>query len=149
MKPIAELKEHLKSHPEIRYTETEHSIEIPAIDENGFDIVLLDEGFRCTVYFDGWHDHFDAPDEAVSCVGFGLSDRCRLNVTMRGDFPQKWTVEYVEGGQWVEDSTTSLIFFPFWRPKTVVCLQNNVLREAATTKRRPAEEPPAVAGQAQ
>ena len=140
MKPIAELKEHLKGHPEIRYVETDHSIEIPAIDENGFDIVLLDEDFQYTVSFDGgWHNHFDAPDEAVSYVGFGLSDLCRLKVTMRGDSPQKWTVEYFEQGQWAEDSTVCLVFFPFWRPKTVVYLQNTSLRKAGTARQRAAE----------
>ena len=135
MKPIELLKERLKDHPEIRYKETDHSIEIPANDESGFDIVLLDESFQYTVAFDGgWHDHFDSPDEAVSCVGFGLSDLCRLKVTMRGDSPQKWTVEHLEQGQWEEDSTTCLLFFPFWRPKTVVYLQNTSLRKAGTMK---------------
>ena len=82
------------------------------------------------VTFDGgWHEHFEEPEEALECVGFGLSDHCRLKVEMWGNSPQKWRVEYLQDGVWREDSTTSLIFIPFWRRKTVIYRQNNFIAE--------------------
>ena len=133
--PIAKLKKHLEKHPHIRFEESEHQIEIFPESETGFGITLVDEGIQCTVTFDGgWHDHFTDPEEALNCVGFGLSDMCRLRTEMRGDFPQKWIVEYFEDGTWHEDSTTGLIFFPFWRTKTITYRQNTLLIEKQRVK---------------
>lgn len=128
MNPIMELKERLKKHPDILVTEFEGGIVILPKDENGFEIALTNEGIQYTVTFDGgWHEHFEEPEEALECVGFGLSDRCRLKVEMRGNSPQKWIVEYFQDGVWHEDSTTGLFFFPFWRRKTVIYRKNNLI----------------------
>lgn len=126
--PIAKLKKRLEKHPHIRFEASEHQIEIFPESETGFGITLLDEGFQCTVTFDGgWYDHFTDPEEAIECVGFGLSEMCRLRIDMRGDFPQRWIVEYLEDNAWLEDSTTGLVFFPFWRKMTTLYRQNTLL----------------------
>ena len=128
--PIAKLKKRLEKHPHIRFEESEHQIEILPESETGFGITLLDEGFQCTVTFDGgWHDHFTDPEEAIECVGFGLSELCRLRIDMRGDFPQRWIVEYLDDDTWHEESTTGLVFFPYWRKMTTLYRQNTLLAE--------------------
>src|SRR5262249_14251262 len=47
----------------------------------------------CTVYFNGWHENFSDPSEALDCFVFGLSDECRLKEHRRGNVAYRWTVE--------------------------------------------------------
>ncbi len=132
---IAEIRKRLSDHPDVRFEETSDTIEIFANHENGFDITLVDEGFQCTVAFDGgWHEHFQTPEEAVECVGFGLSDACRLRVELGGIFPQRWIVECFEGDSWHWKSETGLMLFPFWRRKKIVYRQNTVLKKCGTVE---------------
>jgi hypothetical protein len=63
----------------------------------------------------------------LNCFAFGLSDQCRLKVCLRGGFAYNWTVESKENGNWVEDSTTGLFLFPFWKRKHVCYLRNNLI----------------------
>lgn len=128
MNPIVELKDRLQKYPDIRFEESETKIEIFPNDEAGFEVALIDDGDQYTVTFDSsWHKTFEVPEEAVDCVGFGLSDRCRLKIVMRGDSPQKWIVEDFDDEIWREANIMGLIFFPFWRRKTIIYRQNNLI----------------------
>jgi len=81
-----------------------------------------------TVYFDGgWHEDFATHEEAINCVGFGLSSSCRLAVTYRGSFACRWAVQSNQGGEWKTDSVTGLLIFPFWRRPRVVYKQNSLV----------------------
>ncbi len=51
-----------------------------------------------------------------------------MKVTYRGKSAHKWTLESLEDGQWVEDSTTGLLFFPFWRSERIEYRQNGILK---------------------
>ena len=82
------------------------------------------------VSFEGWHERFTVEEEALDCFSFGLSESCRLRVTYRGESPVSWAVQSLEHGTWVVDSTTALIFTPFWRRRTVVYRQNELLPRA-------------------
>ena len=127
--PIAGLKARLADHSGIRVEETSNSIRIFPSDETGFGIVFVDEGNRWTATFGGgWHEHFRSPKEAIECVGFGLSDRCRLRMDTRRGFAHRWTVEHFDGQAWQDQSTTGLMLFPFWRKKSVSYLQNSIIR---------------------
>lgn len=126
---IADFKARLADHPDVRVEEATGRLEIMPSDENGFGIILVDDGDGWTVTFGGgWHEHFKSPEEAIDCAGFGLSDRCRLRVDARGGFAHRWTVEHFDGRTWSDESTTGLMFFPFWRRKSVCYLQNTVIR---------------------
>ena len=80
-----------------------------------------------TVFFEGWHEEFDDSEEALNCLAFGLSKDCRLKEHSRGSTPYKWTVEYLDGDNWEESSTTGTFFFPFWKSKKMRYLQNNLI----------------------
>lgn len=121
------LKAKLTEYPDIHYTEGTGYIEVPPKDDSGFEVGLRAEGDGFRVNFDGWHEEFDSAEEAVSCFGFGLSDRCRLRVTYRGSFPTRWAAESLEDGQWVQFGVTALLVFPFWRRKHLVYKQNHAL----------------------
>jgi hypothetical protein len=62
-------------------------------------------------------------------LAFGLSNSCRLKIIYRGDFPQKWIVESYENGEWIQDSETGLLLFPFWRTASIVYKQNHLIKE--------------------
>lgn len=89
-------------------------------------ITVNDPGF--TVSYDGWHEEFEHEDDALNCFAFGLSDACRLKVVKRGKTDCIWIVESKNGTEWQEDSRTGLVFFPFWKKKSVEYRQNTVTR---------------------
>jgi hypothetical protein len=118
----------LARYPEAKVTRTDDSISIRPRDDAGFPVELHMDAEHYTVYFDGgWHEDFDIAEEAINCVGFGLSSSCRLAVTYRGSFPCRWAVQSKQGGEWKTDSVTGLLIFPFWRRARVVYKQNHLI----------------------
>ena len=126
MNVIEEITERLKKYPHVRYSVTESSITVHA-QEGGFDVSVTIEG-SITVGFDGWHEHFHDENDAFNCFSWGLSEECRLAVVRRGSTPVAWTTQSLVDDQWTDDSTTGLMFTPFWRPRSVVYLQNHLIR---------------------
>ena len=127
MSAIADVKQKLARYPQIHYVETSHSIEVPPASSDGFAVALSESEGKFTVNFDGWHEVFATDSEALNCFAFGLSASCRLRVAYRGSMPIRWAVESLSDGKWVSDSTTGLVFVPFWRKKTIRHLQNHWL----------------------
>lgn len=127
---IGELTRRLNSLPDARYESDSSSITVFPNNPDGFTVGVTINSDTYTVFFNGWHEDFKSPDEAVDAFGFGLSDQCRLRESRRGSFTYRWTVESLEQGQWQEESTTALLIFPFWRRREVRYLQNNLLRSA-------------------
>jgi hypothetical protein len=126
MDAISEIKAKLVKYPKARYIEEPTSIEVQPEDESGFPVSLHVNDDSFTVHFAGWHEHFDSQDEALNCFVFGLSEACRLQVVYRGSTPTKWILEHQSEGSWIKDSETGLIFFPFWRARRIVHLQNRL-----------------------
>ena len=93
-----------------------------------FDVSIYATGDEFQVGFDGWHEHFDAEEDALNCFAFGLSKECRLKVVKRGNMECSWTAQALQDGTWVDDTTTGLIFVPFWRPKQVEYRQNTITK---------------------
>lgn len=112
-------------HADLRYTEANGTIVVHAPTPNGFDVSISED---LIVGYDGWHERFETPEKALECFAFGFSGRCRVKVTYRGKSAYRWTLESLEDGQWVEDSTTGMLFFPFWRSERVEYRQNGLLK---------------------
>jgi len=127
MDPFEEIKTRLRKYPHVKYDASESSITVLPASDNGFTVEIYGSGVEYMVSFNGWHENFTDPEEAVQCFAFGLSDQCRLKEYRRGDFAYRWTVESKENGDWQADSVTSLVLFPFWKRKEVVYLQNNLI----------------------
>ena len=126
MSVLDKVRESLKTkHADLRYTEANGAITVHAPKPEGFDVWISE---ALIVGYDGWHEHFDTPEKALACFAFGFSDQCRLKVSYRGKFAYKWTLESLVDGRWVEDSTTGLLFFPFWRAARVEYRQNGLLK---------------------
>ena len=124
---IEQIKERLRKYPQVRYEADASSITVLPTSNDGFTVGLDVHQGRYTVSFNGWHEDFGKEDEALECFAFGLSDECRLKECRRGNFAYRWTVESTQAGNWVADSETGLFLFPFWKPKRVCYLQNNLI----------------------
>ena len=129
MNAIEEVKKKLKKYAHIKYEATNSSITIFPTNDAGFIVGLEETDSGYTVSFEGWHEIFKGAEEALNCMAFGLSESCRLKITLRGSTPQKWEVEAKENNAWVTDSETGLLIFPFWRKAVVIYKQNNLLNE--------------------
>jgi len=127
MNPIDEIKTRLRDYPDVKYESTDSFISVLPSRDSGFNVTLEVASGNYTVSFNGWHENFADPSEALDCFAFGLSDECRLKEHRRGQFAYRWTVESKQNGQWVADSETGLFLFPFWKRAQVVYLQNSLM----------------------
>lgn len=127
---ISRIKEKLQKYPHVTYTTTEGHLEIPAQSPTGFSVWIHEGPDGCTVGFDGWHEEFTDADEALNCFAFGLSTACRLRVFSREGTDYMWQVLHKVDGQWVADSETGLVVFPFWREGVQRDLQNDIISAA-------------------
>ncbi len=125
---IEKIKEKLKKYPHVKFEEREGSITVLPFSDDGFEVALyVGKQDAYEVHFNGWHENFSSDSEAFDCFAFGLSEECRLKEYSRGSLPYRWTVEFYRDEEWQEDSTTSLVFFPFWNAKVVRFLQNHLI----------------------
>lgn len=129
MNPIEEIKTKLRKYPHAEYESNQSSISVFPTSDKGFTVGLIVNRKGYTISFNGWHEDFQSKEKALNCFAFGLSDECRLKEYRRGNFAYKWSVESQENGQWVEDSTTGLLLFPFWKKEEICYLQNNLIVE--------------------
>jgi len=117
------------------YRLAENRLRVSPNRPDGFETVIRragDEGYE--VYLDDWHEFFESYEEASRCFLFALSGRCRIKRMLKGTFPFRWTLEALTGSQlWEEESTTGLLFYPFWRRTKVTHLQNDPVFEGRRT----------------
>lgn len=127
--PITLLKARLAKHPQVAYEIADRTIDIQPIDARGFRASLVEHesGLRYTVAFEGWHQDFGDPAEALRCITLGLSPTGRLQVWSRGPVDYRWTFEQRRGTDWVTVSTSGVVLFPFWRRVRMRYLQNRIL----------------------
>ena len=127
MDVIKELKALLGKYPHAKVESGDSSVSVMPTSSDGFTVSLVVNHDSCTVSFNGWHEDFQDQEEALNCFAFGLSSHCRLKESRRGRVACKWTVESKEDGEWVEESTTGLLLFPFWRKEKIRYLQNTLI----------------------
>ena len=125
MSIVTRIKEKIEEYPNLTIDEEQCSISVTPV--GGFTVWATDNGSSYTVGFEGWHEEFESTEEALICFVWGLSTECRLEVTKRGNVTHKWVAQNLENGQWVNTSTTGLLFFPFWRGAKVSHKQNAII----------------------
>ncbi len=124
---VEKIKRKLSNYPQVTCQEEDGMFIIHSASPSGFEIIITKDPSEYTVCFGCWHGHFDSEDDVVDFVGFGLSDRCRVRELRRGKSPYKWFIESNNDGVWQVCYTTGLIFFPFWKSKSEVIYQNNII----------------------
>ena len=127
--PLDEIRRKLRKYPQLSVVDDGDAITVKATTTEGFDVSFFCDGDGYTVGFAGWHERFKRAerDRALECFAFGLSDCARLRVQSRGGLDYYWTLEVLKEGEWRSDLMTSLLFFTFWRKKTVRYLRNTVI----------------------
>lgn len=63
MNPIRVIEENLKKHPELSFKVTKNSISVTP--KNGFEVWLTKSAEIFTVGYEGWHEVFSNPEEAL------------------------------------------------------------------------------------
>lgn len=128
--------EKLQKYPDVKYEVSKTGLTIPAYQSSEFEfsVGLSVREDMYTVSFEGWHEHFNDPEEALNCFAFGLSEECRLKVLRRGKIDYKWVVQSRKDDSWCDDSECGLLFFPFlpfWDGKRERHLQNHLIKKVA------------------
>lgn len=124
---LAEIEQRLQKYPAAHYVREGNSLWVLPESTTGFVVAMTASDGNYTVSFNGWHEEITDSALAIDCFAFGLSDACRLQEWRRGTDAFKWTMQYQQGGEWVDDSTTGLMISAFWKPLVVVYLQNHLL----------------------
>ncbi|MCH9680674.1 MAG: hypothetical protein K0V04_04500 [Deltaproteobacteria bacterium] len=124
---FAKIGDRLRDDPRVELTQAANALTIVPRAPNSFAVTLQLARDRSAVYFDGWHEEFDAVEPALECAGYGLTRGCRLRVDSRGTTPYRWTLEMRCGSEWTADSATGLLLAPWWRRRTTRYLYNDVL----------------------
>lgn len=107
----------------IPYAREGRALRVAPADPEGFE-VWIGPGNAWQVAYEGWHDDFQDPEQALSCFLMGLTEALRLRIVRRGGSACAWTPEMRDGEGWKAVGTVGRIFVPFWRRKEVVVLQN-------------------------
>lgn len=125
---IARARKALDAVGGVTYHCDDDGIAVPAAAPDGFDVALraIDDRHFVVQYGEGWVHAFDRAEDAQDCFEFGLSDRCRLRVTLRGDRPVAWQIEKREFGLWVPGRRRRSWRVSFWRRARSVHRQNRV-----------------------
>ncbi|MHC4747820.1 MAG: hypothetical protein ACYS18_10995 [Planctomycetota bacterium] len=134
MTAVEKLKQRLKDFPQVEYEESADQIRVSPKDKNGFEVIFnCDADGNSFVFFNGWHEDFscDQIDDAIGCFLWGLTDTVRLKVKSRGAFEYHWTIQRFEKGKFRSLGFVGLLWFPFWRKKTVRYLQNDLIKSPA------------------
>ncbi len=125
---IGKIEAKLRKYPQLSYRIEGGTIDVDPATEQGFSEWLTDDEGEIIVGFDGWHTDFQDETEALDCFAWGLSDQCQLKVIMHGSTAYAWVAERKDGSEWRRQSTTALIFVPFWRKRRVEYLQNAIIK---------------------
>jgi hypothetical protein len=126
---IARVKKKLdEEYPHIKYEIKDNVLTVPSADKNGFEVGVYLESKEWVVFGGkAWHEHFSDEEAALNCFGCCLNNKYRLKTYFSGNFEYKGTLERLEDGQWHEIDTIGLLFYPFWRKRTIKYLQNNLV----------------------
>ena len=127
MSAIDRIRERLAGYPQASYRVEDRTITIDPATPEGFSVWLTEADDELVVGFEGWHEHFASEEDALNCFAFGLGDQCRLRIDYRGDFAYRWTVEARAETGWPADSTTGVVFAPFWRGKRTTYHRNQLI----------------------
>jgi len=126
MKTTEKIKKLIDRIPDLNFEESKNYFSILPSDKKGFKVWMSIKDKYMTVGYDGWHEEFDIENDAIRCFIYGLTNKCRLKVFKRGKVVYKWIMQAFEDDQWLDFSSTIILFVPFWRKKEIIFLQNNI-----------------------
>lgn len=123
----------LKKYPNIRFeNNSEHELTIFSDSDNGFDITLYTDEQENTLFFGGFHWHFELTEKSTDAMLgqllYGLTGMVRLKEFSKKSTPYKYILQVQnEEGQWIDSETTGLLFFNYLAKSSIRYLQNHLL----------------------
>jgi hypothetical protein len=115
----------LEAFPDVPVHREGHTLWVPARDDTGFTVAIVERSQRITVYHSRWHQVFGDGREAFKCFLFGLTAAERLKVVTRGNCDCRWDVETNVAGAWASIGSVVWLLFPYWRKRRIRYLQND------------------------
>ena len=125
---IDEILKQLADYPQVHCVRGEDLVRVLPANPEGFEVVIeqiWDQHY--SVSYGGWHEDFQAWEEALRCFLVGLSSHSRLKVQSKNGSPFKWTVEDWDDPAWRERSTTATFSPKLFTPTVTAYLQNDLL----------------------
>ncbi len=129
MDPLAELEAKLQRRDDLTWRRSGGSVRIEAPSEAGFAIELHSDDAEWIVALGetGYHEHFDAPQEAFNFVAWALSPDCRVRETHQAGRITKCTLEAREHGAWRAVGTVGFLPAMPWRTKEDIVRRNGAV----------------------
>ncbi len=136
---VARAKEILSAHPQIQHNwsiddDEDHCIlDIPKVNEDGFDITVEVDCDEIVIRAHGYHQHVDEKDDnqkiesAFGLVRDLLSTSMRIKEYWVGGSPCRWEAQSSRNGEWVTEATTGLLFRNYFGKRLEKYYQNNIL----------------------
>ena len=128
MNAADELEKKIRRHPRLAYERLGDHIRIPAPNDRGFPITFdqHQDGWLVSFGDGGMHEHFEAADEALEFVAFGLSTACRLRV-VRTLFLHRSYVEKRNASSWASVMEVGVLCFPLTITPKESLFQNDLI----------------------
>lgn len=130
---VKNIAEKLKKYPTIRFKKnSKQKLTIFSDSDDGFDIALYSDGQENTLFFAGFHEHFEtAGDDTESLLQlllYGLTGAARVKEFSKKGKPYKYILQVQnEKGEWIDSGTTGHLFFRYWSKTSIRYLQNHLL----------------------
>ena len=121
---LIQIKEMLKD-AGIPYEAAYYYVGIFSQNPNGFSIFAREDRNGIIISALGWHEKFWNAKEAFEKILLLLSEKARLKAQYRGNVPYRWTLQYQQRRNWIDQSSVGLSFYPLFEKETVVFLQNH------------------------
>ncbi|MFK8012687.1 MAG: hypothetical protein AB8B80_11635 [Marinicellaceae bacterium] len=116
----------LASYEELKITWNDDNTEVTIhkANSNGFDVIVSMDELDVYILTDcGYHDHwrlteFKNNNEALESI-FGLvrdmlSENMQIKVMLSNKSPYRWILQFKEESQWMDESTTGLLFWNYF-----------------------------------
>jgi hypothetical protein len=105
-------------------------VSVKASSPGGFDMTVMIEGGKYTLYFDNWIEEFVSSEAARRTFEAALSGEARLRVDTLSGRRWRWTLERLDdAGRWVPESSVAHVIWRFWGHRTTVHLRNSFRRQ--------------------
>lgn len=101
------------------------SISVRASDPSGFDMTMFVDDGRYVLAFDEWTEESEDADRARALFAAALQGHARLKVEYLSGRPWRWTLERLDAGRWMPESTMAHAIWRFWGRSSVGYLRNS------------------------
>ena len=129
----------LASYEELNVTwnDDDTEVTIHKANKDGFDVIVCIDEIAIYIltdcdFHDNWNlNEFNNHDEAFETI-FGivrdmLSENMQIKVLQSNDSPYRWVLQFKEENEWIDESTTGLLFWNYFGRRSEKIYKNQHL----------------------